>query len=94
VRLPAPVSGRARVEDPKPAIARVEGNVRVTVDDEVRIGERRTHPAQPALGLAAVVDHRDLEAGQLDLQGGRGSPGSNVRAVIVADHRVYWRVFR
>jgi hypothetical protein len=59
--------------------------VRVPEYDETGGREQAPHASQPAAGLPAVVDHRDREARQVELQRLLRAPGGHVRSVVVAD---------
>jgi hypothetical protein len=59
---------------------------------QVSAREPAPHPAQAACRLAAVVQHRDPEAVQVELRRLGRAPGGHVRAVVVAADRVHRRV--
>ena len=67
----------------------VQRDVGVAEHDELGGGEAAAQPCGPALGRAAVVDHRDREPGEVQFQGVRRAPGGDVRAVVVAADRAH-----
>ena len=66
---------------------RVERDVRVTEDDQLRAGEPAAHPGRAARRRAGVVDHGRPEPAQVQLQRVRRAPGRDVRAVVVTPDR-------
>ena len=91
VRLSPTIRRRAGVEGALPVMGLVPGDVRVPEHHERRC---RKHPAQPRpapFRRSAVVDHRDRQSGQVELQRVRRAPLRDVRAVVVATHRMNGR---
>src|SRR5205823_6305684 len=78
VWLAPAVGWRAGVEDPDAARRHVHGNVRVPEYDQVGVGESAPHPGRATVFVAAVVDHRHVQAGEGDLEGFRCTPGCDV----------------
>src|SRR5258708_4970246 len=90
---PAPVGGRARVEDAEP-VARhlVEWDVRVAEYYEPRVRKQAPQARQPSGRGPAVVNHRRGEAVDRQRTGRRRAPSDDIRAVIVARDHGDWRV--
>ena len=67
-RLPPLVGRRPGVEQMRPVLHEVHGDVGVAVDDHVGLREPPPHPPPSPLPGTGVVDHRHAEAGDLERQ--------------------------
>ncbi len=83
--LGPPLRGRARVEQKLIVLARfVYRCVAVTEDDHIGLGKASSKPAGPTGRGAAVVNHADPHAVELDYSGQGEDPDQ--RLIVVAEH--------
>jgi hypothetical protein len=86
-RLAAAIGWRAWVEDAEVRRLLVHGDVRVAEDDEIGCRKAPAEPRQPASRGSTVVNHRHRQPVDIELLRRRRAPSSDIRSVVVAEHR-------